>query len=446
MNAKVWAITKSNSTLGHAFPEATDGKAVCNRRTVPGGTLVTREVLEATGGVRICERCAFRMAHLAREAEAEANPVQALTPEDAKALADSDGYVMFLGNANKLRKPSAYPSVVRFVDMGGNLFALRDKNGRVECRVKGTTKLYVRRLPANYDAMVAEAEAQAEAVEINMVEVSAPIAQAERVSEPAHVSDEDQDQDVTLTAQDIEDAALGACEWDQDATEGARYGVGQTVDYTRASDVAANIPNGPVEVTRVIDHGPDARYSEGGRFTYVGRVPGIAKATQGASEGELAPIEGAPQLDAQAVTEAQETARREAYAADDRAEREAREAAAQRLEALRAPEVTAEVEFKGTHKNIQHMITYAPNEKARASWARVAAYGYHRDHVMAHAKANAAHGWDVVLETLTSGEILAMILGAGVESVEDAIAYVRETVVDPYRERQADALISAWGF
>ncbi|MEU4150844.1 hypothetical protein [Streptomyces sp. NPDC026659] len=515
MNDKVWAGTATGSTF-HAFPE---GKGLCNARIRPylrhlnaesnHKDYRTMDEVKALGAEdRVCERCAFRMAHLARKAEAEANPIQALTPEDAQALADDKGRVLFEGNANTHKKPQGFPEPVT-IEREGRVWVLRSEDGTERLRVRGTTKLYVRRCPEGYDDMRAQARAEAEALaeSFTMVEVAAPIEAAERKAEDTGVVsadvtaasvdawvkrefpalaqlDADQDQganeypnvahgdldDVEVSAQDIADAALasGECEWTdeqvadaaqagarvveaaealtKEAAQGARYAVGQTVDYTRGGDVPAGIPNGRVEVTRVVDHGPEAAYREGGRFTYVVRIPGVPQATQGASEDELTAIEGAPQLDAHAVTQEQAEAAREADARGVRAEAKAREAAALRLEALRGPEVEADVPFVGVHRNVSYMITMAPNEKARASWKRVSLASYFAHHVKAHAQANSGNGWDVIVEGWTDGELNVLMLEGNPQSTEEAIAYARTMVVDPYREREADALISAWGF
>ncbi|MEU9654830.1 hypothetical protein [Streptomyces chartreusis] len=468
MNTKVWRNTRSNALLFHAFPE---GKGLCNARIKPNeGDYVTADAAKAQPMTHLCERCEFRMAHLARKAAAEANPIQTLIPAEAATLADAQGRVMFMGSAKEYKRPQAnYPTLVR-IERQGAYWALIGEDGTTEKRVRGEHPLWVRRVPEGYDDARAQVAAQVDAMEITLVEVAAPVAKAERVGEPAHVADEDQDQDVTVTAQDVADAELGACEWTDEqiedaaqaeaeavkaaeaftaeAAQGARYAVGQTVEYTRGGDIPASIPNGRVEVTRVVDHGPEAAYREGGRFTYVVRVPGIPQATQGASQDELSAIEGAPQLDPQAVTEAQEAAYREAEARDVEREAEALEDARQRLEALRAPEVEAEVAHAGTHRNVSYMITMAPNEKARASWQRVALASWFAAQVKAHAQANGANGWDVVTETISDGELNVMMLEAlrgGMQSTEEAISYVRSLMVEPYRERTADALISAWG-
>ncbi|MFM9643147.1 hypothetical protein [Streptomyces turgidiscabies] len=205
MNAKVWAITKSNSTLGHAFPEA---KGLCNANIKPGGTLVTREVLEATGGVRICERCAFRMAHLAAKAEREANAPRPVEAQDVATIGDALGRVIYQGNASTHKRPQGFPQVITIEPAGKGLWALTDEDGQVFKRVKGNTRLWLQPCPANIDEIRAEASAQAEAIadSVTLVEVSAPVAQAERVSEPAHVADEDQD--VTeAQAEDVPQAA-----------------------------------------------------------------------------------------------------------------------------------------------------------------------------------------------------------------------------------------------
>ncbi|WP_340376453.1 hypothetical protein U5640_15900 [Streptomyces sp. SS7] len=139
----------------------------------------------------------------------------------------------------------------------------------------------------------------------------------------------------------------------------------------------------------------------------------------------------------------------DAQVSDAQGSSEAREAAAQRLDALRrgeAAEVATEAEFEGVHRNISFMITMAPNEKARDSWKRVSLASYWAHEIKAHAQANRANGWDVIADEWSDGELNVMMLECAPQSAEEAIAYARTTVVDPYRKREADALISAWGF
>ena len=480
MNAKVWSNTRSNVLNFHAFPE---GNAECNSRIAPndGGTFLTADMAKSQPMSHLCERCvkkmAAREAATQRKAEREANGPRPVEAQDVATIGDATGRVLYEGNTNTHKRPQGFPQVITIEPAGKGMWSLKGEDGKVFKRVRGTTRLWLRPCPANIDEIREAARAEAEAIadSIELVPVEAPIAAAEKIAgEPAHVANEDQDQDVTLSAQDIVDAELGACEFapledielspeakadakrerkayaahkrgQAEADQGARYVVGQTVDYVRGGDVPASIPNGRVEVTRVVDHGPEAAHRAPGRFTYVVRVPGIPQATQGASEGELSAVEGVAQLDPQAVTAEQAEAQREADAQGTQAEAEAREAARQRLEALRAPEVETEAEHVGTHRNVSYMITMAPNEKARASWQRVALASWLAAQVKAHAQANAANGWDVVTETLSDGELNVLMLECAPQSTEEAISYVRSLMVESRREREADALISAWG-
>ncbi|AUG87173.1 hypothetical protein HOS58_gp41 [Streptomyces phage Attoomi] len=75
-------------------------------------------------------------------------------------------------------------------------------------------------------------------------------------------------------------------------TSGAKYQEGQELEFVPSPERTHGtyIPAGPVVVKRVVDHGPEAEYHPGGRYTYVVQVPNVPQATQGAGESELVPL------------------------------------------------------------------------------------------------------------------------------------------------------------
>ncbi|WP_329274766.1 hypothetical protein [Streptomyces sp. NBC_01451] len=185
MNTQVWRNTRSNDLLFHAFPE---GAALCNKRIKPNeGDYVTADAAKAQPMTHLCERCEFRMAHLERKAQAEANPIQTLAPADAQALANSEGHVLEFGSAKEYKRPQGFPKIVRFVpESNGRMVALVDTDGNTYKRVRADHKFFVRSVPDGYASRVAQAQAEAladldsDTEAVTLVEVVAPVAQAER--------------------------------------------------------------------------------------------------------------------------------------------------------------------------------------------------------------------------------------------------------------------------
>ncbi|NEB04519.1 hypothetical protein [Streptomyces sp. SID13726] len=372
MNAMVWRNTRSNELNFHAFAE---GVALCNRRITPNeGGFVTAAQAKAQPMSHLCERCEKKVAAVEAQAEREAYKPQALTPAEAGEVADAQGRVLFEGNANTHKRPQGFPEVITIEDQGKGMFALKDEQGDVIKRVRSTTRLWVRRCPANIDEIRAEAHAQAEAV-----------AESFELTE------------VHLTPQDIADAELGACEWTPEQIE----------DAARA---AAGVVGAAEALTK--------EAAESGMRV----VPAEARQLREALDGILSDVGGA--------------------GLDD-----SREAAAARYDALRNPvEVEAENTFPGFNRNQTYHQTMAQNEKQRASWKRVATASMFAHYIKDHAQANAANGWDVILEGWSDGELNVMMLECVPQSREEAIAYARTKYVDPHREREAQALAAAWGF
>ncbi|MEV7402868.1 hypothetical protein AB0N93_21055 [Streptomyces sp. NPDC091267] len=72
--------------------------------------------------------------------------------------------------------------------------------------------------------------------------------------------------------------------------DGAKYAIGDELTFQPTRKDTFIPANVRVIVTKVVDHGPEAEFHPGGRFTYVVQIPGIENATQGVGEGELEPV------------------------------------------------------------------------------------------------------------------------------------------------------------
>jgi hypothetical protein len=72
--------------------------------------------------------------------------------------------------------------------------------------------------------------------------------------------------------------------------DGAKYTVGDELTFQPTRKDTFIPANVGVVVTKVVDHGPEAEFHPGGRFTYVVQISGIENATQGAGEAELEPV------------------------------------------------------------------------------------------------------------------------------------------------------------